>query len=235
MTSASDLFALQEIDVQRDARRAIIADIESRLGETDELEEARESVEDADAVLERLRRRQRELDTQLADLDGKIAPVEKRLYDGSVRNPKELTDLQKDLESQKARRGEVEDQGLALLESVEGAARGLDEARKALANTEAAWQADQKSLQASKAKAEAEYESLDGQRAHFTKSMDPSALGRYEQLRVGKQGRAVARVERGICHGCRLTLPTHLTQRLRTGVELVQCPSCDRILVAGQP
>jgi hypothetical protein len=33
MTSAADLFALQEIDLLIDARRAIIADIDARLGE----------------------------------------------------------------------------------------------------------------------------------------------------------------------------------------------------------
>ena len=44
MTSASDLYALQEIDLQRDARKGIIADVESRLGETDELYEARDTL-----------------------------------------------------------------------------------------------------------------------------------------------------------------------------------------------
>src|SRR5690554_746747 len=81
MTSASDLYALQEIDLQRDARRAIVADVEARMGETDELIEARETVEDSVSALERLRRRQREFEAQLQDLDAKIKPLETRLYD----------------------------------------------------------------------------------------------------------------------------------------------------------
>ncbi len=47
-------FSPCKIDLRRDARRAIMADIDARLGETDELIEARESVEDAAAALERL-------------------------------------------------------------------------------------------------------------------------------------------------------------------------------------
>ena len=62
MTSAADLFALQEIDLRRDAKRALIADVEARLGETDELVEAREAVADAQAGLDRLKKRQRDLE-----------------------------------------------------------------------------------------------------------------------------------------------------------------------------
>ena len=233
MTSASDLFALQEIDLQRDARRGIIADVESRLGETDELTEARETVEDSVSALERLRKRQRDFEGQLQDIDAKIKPLETRLYDGSVRNPKELTDLQRELDGYKERRDKLDEQGLALIESVESATKALEAARSELARLEAEWQKEQERLQASKVKAESELKSLDGQRERRIKGMDVGALGRYENLRTTKQGRAVSRVERGICQGCRVTLPTHLTQQIRVGRELIQCPRCDRILVAG--
>jgi predicted nucleic acid-binding Zn-ribbon protein len=63
--------------------------------------------------------------------------------------------------------------------------------------------------------------------------MDPRTLSLYEGLRSTRQGRGVALMERGACQGCRITLPTHLVQRLRAGGQLVQCPSCERILVAG--
>lgn len=233
MTSAADLYALQEIDLQRDARRAIIADIETRIGETDELYEARETVEDSVAALERLRRRQRELEAQLQDLDAKIKPLETRLYDGSVRNPKELTDLQKELEGYKERREKLDEQGISLMDSVDAATKSLAEARADLERVEAEWQADQKHLADSKAKTELELASLDSQREQRTKGMDAGALGLYERLRGTKQGRAVSRAERGICQGCHVTLPTHMSQRLRVGRELVQCPRCERILVAG--
>ena len=101
------------------------------------------------------------------------------------------------------------------------------------ATIEAEWKASQTQMAADKLKNEGEYASLDGQRGARTKGMDASALGLYESLRTKKQGRAVARVERGICQGCRLTLPSHLNQRIRSGDTLIQCPSCERILVAG--
>jgi predicted nucleic acid-binding Zn-ribbon protein len=233
MTSATDLYALQEIDLQRDARRAIVADVDARLGESDEIYEARETVEDSLAALERLRKRQREAEAQLQDLDAKIKPLETRLYDGSVRNPKELTDLQRELDSFKDRRTKLDEQGIALLDSVEAATRSLDLARADLERLEREWAEDQDRLMATRARAESELDALNGQRGQRTKGMESGPLNLYEHLRNTKQGRAVSRVERGICQGCRVSLPTHLSQRLRVGRELVQCPRCERILVAG--
>ena len=233
MTSAADLFALQELDLRHDARRALIADIESRLVETEEVLAARETLVTAEAEVEALRRGQRDFEGRLADLDAKIQPLEKKLYDGSVRNPKELTDLQKEVDSLKGRRRLLDDEALALMESVEAAARALEAAQTGLRQAETTWQADQHDLRAEQARAQQESASLEAERSQRTQDMDRPELGLYESLRKTKQGRAVARTERGSCQGCRVTLPTHVVQRVRTGAALVQCPRCERILVAG--
>jgi predicted nucleic acid-binding Zn-ribbon protein len=233
MTSAADLFALQEIDLRRDARRAVIADIEARLGETLEILAARDDVAAAEANLKDLQAMQRRFDARLEDLDAKIRPLETKLYDGSVRNPKELTDMQRELSHFKASRGDLDDEGLEMIEAIEAATSVLKQRRSALDQAEAKWRADQEAMVADKSDAEGEYAGLESQRSVRTADMDRSMLGLYETLRTAKAGRAVARVERGTCQGCRITLPTHMVQRLRGGGLLVQCPSCERILVAG--
>jgi predicted nucleic acid-binding Zn-ribbon protein len=233
MTSAADLFALQEIDLRRDTRRALIADIEARLGETQELVAARDRLATIEAEVERLRLEQRSIEDASADLDSKIQPLEKKLYGGSIRNPKELTDLQKDVQSLKNRREVLDDKGLTLMDSLEVALAQSAAARQELDRAVDEWQADQNDLVASKSRAEKEAGELEAARNLRAKDMDAASLGLYETLRRTRQGRGVARIERGTCQGCRLSLPTHLVQRVRTGAELVQCPSCERILVAG--
>jgi predicted nucleic acid-binding Zn-ribbon protein len=230
MTSAADLLALQDIDLKRDSRRALLADIESRLGETEELIASRDAVTEAEAVLEGLRRQQRELEAQLQDLDAKIAPFETKLYDGSVRNPKELTDLQREVDSLKARRGKLDDDGLSLLDVVENATNELAARRAALQEAESEWRASQDAMTSDRERAQRESGALEAERERWTAGMDKLPLQLYENLRLKRQGRAVARVERGTCQGCRIGLPTHVVQRVRTGAVLVQCPSCERIL-----
>jgi len=40
----------------------------------------------------------------------------------------------------------------------------------------------------------------------------------------------VVKVERGMCQGCRISLPMSVLQKARSGFDVVQCVSCERIL-----
>ena len=233
MTSAGDLLALQEIDLNRDVRRALIADIDYRLGETETLTAARDLVATREAELTNLQREQRDVEARIEDMDAKVRPLEAKLYGGSVRNPKELTDLQKEVEGWKARRGKLDEEGLLNMEALEAAVAAIEAARAALSEVEAGWRADQEELLADRGRAEREAATLEKERQQRVGAMETAAIGVYEILRPLKQGKAVARIERGACQGCRLSLPTHVVQRTRAGDVLVHCPSCERILVSG--
>ena len=41
---------------------------------------------------------------------------------------------------------------------------------------------------------------------------------------------SLAELGDGLCEGCFVNLPKNIVVRLARGTELVQCPSCDRIL-----
>ncbi len=233
MTSSADLFGLQEVDLRRDARRSLIADIESRLMETEELLNAREEAADAAEQAERLRKEQRELESQIQDLAAKIAALDEKLYGGSVRNPKELSDLQKEVEMFKAQRSRLDDEALASLEVIEVATASAQEAKEDLTRIEADWKAKQKKMKQDKKAAEQEMIRLDADYEARIKTIDRSTLGIYENLRKSKQGRAVAILSQGTCQGCRVTLPTNMVGKVRAAGTMVQCPRCERILVAG--
>ncbi len=233
MTSAADLFGLQEIDLKHDSRRALLADIDSRLCETEELIAAKADLAAAEETAASLQQEQRQLEVKLEDLDAKITPLEAKLYDGSIRNPKELSDIQKEVDSLKARRGILDDDGLTTLDRIEAAGKAIREAALRLQRVEAAWNTEQERLRSERSVAEQESARLEQDRLSRSQGMDASSLDLYEMLRQMRQGRAVARIERGSCQGCRITLPTHVVQRVRGQVKLVQCPSCERILVAG--
>ncbi len=62
------------------------------------------------------------------------------MYDGSVRNPKELTDMQRELDHFKAQRGKLDDEGLELIEAIEETTRLLSEHEGSFATSGSAWQ-----------------------------------------------------------------------------------------------
>jgi hypothetical protein len=230
MTTVADLYVLQEMDLEIQAKQAALADVETRLGESEELEETRREVKEQRDRLREAQKKQREAEWRVEEVRAKIQPLEKKLYGGTVKNPKELVGLQQDLDSLKARQRELEDLDLEAMSVVEEVESGLAEAERRLSDLGARWQAEQEGLRQQRDDLERELQELKRRRSGQEATIDAEMIRQYEALRALHQGRAVAKVERGICQGCRITLPMHVLQRARRANHLVQCTSCERIL-----
>ena len=59
--------------------------------------------------------------------------------------------------------------------------------------------------------------------------VDPAQLDLYRRLLEQREGEALAELADGHCQSCFVQIPKNLGVRLMRG-QLVQCPSCDRIL-----
>ncbi len=231
MTTAPELHALQETDQALDRGRARLAGIEVELGETEQLTSARDAMIEKREAVNQLRPRLSDAEWSVEDVRQKAADVERKLYGGTVRNPKELSDLDADLTSLKAQVAKREDALLSLLVEIEDADAQLSGAEAALTEVEAEWKEHQAALLEEKAGLEAEIASLQASRDDQSPAMDTSSLRLYQLLRERHGGQVIARVERGMCQGCRITLPMSVLQKARSGTGLVQCVSCERILL----
>jgi predicted nucleic acid-binding Zn-ribbon protein len=231
MTTAADIYALQETDLALDRALQRLSDIEAGLGESEELIEARQEMEAKRAVVTDLRARLKDLEWSVDEVRSKATEVETKLYGGTVRNPKELSDLDLDLKSVRAQVARREDALLGHLVELEEAETQLAAAEENRAHVEAGWQAGQQALLQEKGQIEPEVERLQAVRESQPSGIDRASLNLYELLRARRGGRAVATVERGMCQGCRITLPMSILQKARAGLGLVQCVSCERILL----
>lgn len=230
MIGAADLYRLQELDLATDAALTALAAVEGELGRDEEVAAARRDVQEQGEALARLQRSQQDRELAAETLRTRAKAAERKLYDGSVRNPRELTDLQQDLEVlTRHLRGE-EDQLLGFMLQAEEDEAGLRAAEAALAELEGRWQRQQEELRGQQTALQAELGELATKRASEAGGVEVAVMALYDVLRERRQGRAVAKVERGMCQGCRITLPMSVLQRVRQGTDLVQCTSCERIL-----
>lgn len=71
---------------------------------------------------------------------------------------------------------------------------------------------------------------LDEERARLAKSTEEKALRKYEHLIKKKPGAALAGIDRGVCDGCHMQIPSHAIISTKKGEELVNCPNCGRLL-----
>jgi predicted nucleic acid-binding Zn-ribbon protein len=230
VTGLAALFALQEIDLALSRDRKELEDIESRFGETDELRDARRLVAERKQELRSAESREKDAEYEADEQRRKIEPVEERLYRGGLTNPKELEDLQAELESLQRRRETLDERALAALDEVEVAQRALDEADAILRQIAGDFDTEQEEMHERRSGLEREIAELEARRTQDSGAIDSELLTLYERIAKKRQGRGIAKVEGGACGGCHISLPMNVLQRARGSAAITQCSSCERIL-----
>jgi len=221
---------LQELDSALDRARERLEQGRAMLGDESELVALRQRLESARRELRALQTKGRDLELRLEKEITKRKADEKKLYDGSIKNPKELTGLARDVELQRERVSHLEDEVLMNMDAVESAAAVVDGAEKALAERERAWMAEQEALKAECDSLETEVESLGVSRSRVAALLDAATLRGYDSLRRARGGLAVVAVEQRACQGCRISLSSAEVQRARSSPEPITCQSCGRFL-----
>jgi predicted nucleic acid-binding Zn-ribbon protein len=230
LSKGKQLYDLQEIDLEMDAKRDALSEVMSRLDDSEVVDQSRLSLARDEERLADLERSQRELEREVEDLQAKAAVSEDRLYGGTVKTPKELASLQEQVANLKRRMKDLDDKTLDIMDEVEAVQQQVSSKRQKLAKVEEKWQEEQASLSHKRAELNSALAALEQKRKDLASKLDKASLELYQALRRIRQGRAVAKVEQGVCQGCRITLPMSELQRAKIGQELVQCSSCERIL-----
>lgn len=230
MTRVRLLYDLQELDQRTEQCWNQLYEVEARLADRQALERLQVRMEEERVRVRRLRLDQRESELSNQSLRQKAQVVEGKLYGGSVRSPRELQGLEMELKALRADLAGRDDRLLEAMAELEDAQRALASLKAEAAGAEAEWKESQTSLKERKKALEAELEDLQRRRQELASRVEPQELRLYENLKATKAGLAVARVEQGLCRGCRMALPTHQLQRARAGREPVLCGSCGRIL-----
>jgi predicted nucleic acid-binding Zn-ribbon protein len=224
------LFALQQTDLDLDASRRRVRDIDALLIESDALRSARQSDQEIQQRIAQLRVRMKNLELESATLDAKIQSDDDRLYGGAVKNPKELGDLQKDAASLRRRKSDLDGTQLELMIELEQADQDAADIRSQLKRIEAEWQREQADLIAERDQLVERIETLDIQRkAQRAEALAPD-LAIYDQLRTRRHGQVIASIRDGACGVCGVELSEHKVTRVKREDVLIACGNCERLL-----
>jgi hypothetical protein len=233
MSAVSQLYRLQLVDSERDEKSERLAHIEGRLGESQELVQAREAVAETEAWLAGQRRELRALELEIATVNDKLKKNQERLYSGRVRNPKELTGLQEEADALRRRRSELEDDQLERMIAIEDQEAELAERQARLNQIQQGWREEQAGLLAEKEQLDRQLAELDEDCRQMRSRIPATDLDLYDDLRRRQGGKAVALLKRGICQGCGVDVPTSLARTVERGEGINFCPICSRLLYGG--
>ena len=230
MYALKQLYELQELDLKHVTLETSLADVSAKLADDSALSSTREVVARTDADLEEVSSRRRASERTITQLQEALEKIESRLYSGAITNPRELSAAEEEREFIVRQQREEEDKLLDLMVEAEDLQSALAESREKLARLEADTPAEKARLLEEKERLTNGLATLGKARDEAIPQMEARSLSIYESLRKSKNGYAVAKVERGMCQGCRLTLSTMELQRARGSHGIVQCSSCSRIL-----
>ena len=228
MSIAKQLYQLQEVELEIESNEQALAQLASQLGESQAVVRAQAKLKLKQQHLEELGRQQHSAEWEIEDLVNKLTPAEEKLYSGRIKDPKELTNLQHEVDGLRVRRNQLEDQALEVMDQVELSTASVATLSNELKTLEADWHSQQQQLSTDMEQLKTTLADLKHKRQLLSANIDPQTIEFYQGLRKQK-GLAVAKVEQGVCQGCRISLPTTELQRARSD-SLVQCSSCGRIL-----
>jgi hypothetical protein len=207
------------------------------LAEIDELQTRTARLADDAVLLETedsdLSREQSKVDADVDQVRSRIQRDKQRLDSGQVGSPKELENLQHEVESLHRRQSELEDIELEVMEKREVVQSRLAELRREREQATASLGETEQRRDTTRAEIDSEVDKTSTQRAELVASLPGDLVTLYEKIRGSSGGVGAAALHRGRCEGCHLQLNTTDLNRIREADadEVLRCEECRRILV----
>jgi uncharacterized protein len=223
------LVALQEIDLVIDKIDSEIKQEQDGLdGRISSLVEREGRISEQEIQIEELEKERRTLEDEMTD---KIAHVKERQSKMmQVQTSREQTALLKEIEDAKKNVKENEEKIVSIMEQVEKLTAETTEEKNLL-------KAEKTLVDEEKEKVKTVIDELSkgkktkkNRREKQAGAVNGSMIQKYEILRERRNGLAIVNVLDGVCQGCFMNLPPQKYNMLLRGDQVLECPSCQRLI-----
>ena len=231
MASIEALYKLQELEAALRKNRSDRDDVGARLERDAAVEQARAQAARAHRALATLEQEQATLDDEVQETVERLRGLDERLYSGATAAAKDLLALQKEIATLQKKQASLEERLLAKMGQVETAQSRAAELDATYVDADAHWRGALPAMQQEQQQLERQALELAQDRDDAESALSAADLKGFRSLEAAK-GQAIARVERGMCGGCAITVPSHELQIARTTSDAVRCPNCNRFLYA---
>ncbi|MDQ6694962.1 MAG: C4-type zinc ribbon domain-containing protein [Chloroflexota bacterium] len=230
MSRITPLYELQQIDSGLSSRILRMRQIDNLMVDGPELLSVRAVYEEIAARLAAEQASLKKLSHIAEETSTRLRTLEKRLYDGTIKSPKELNQAQEEVGHLKLRLKDQEDEVIDAIMQSEATEEQVQARRADLDLIEKEFEQYKAGLLEEKEKLLAQAKVLQVKRQRHAAAMLPGDLVYYERYRKSKAGVAIAGVREGQCVVCHVEVPANVVRAARLGTDFTVCPSCGRIL-----
>ena len=226
----SFLYELQRIDVQifglEEEKRGLPAKLTKLNGQLDNLGTEIQGLDGSAAGLEH---EAKALESNVQAEKLKLRKWEARLKE--IRNQREYLALSREIEGTKRAIGDSEEKILELWKSRETLEEEVDGLRDRTTEVGVAATDETGRLEMRLGEISGCIEKHASRRKYILPRVDKTLLRRYDRIRAKRRGVGLAIVMGGTCQSCNVALRPQMYNQLQRGEEILECASCQRILI----
>ena len=229
LTELSRLIDVQEID-------KVIQEVTQGLAKLpEELKAGEAALEELKAVhaarlqeLEDLKAQRRDTEAEMADMEEGIKNSRQRLME--IKSNIEYKAMLKEIAFKEDQRDQRETRILQFMDLMETQNRLIAEQIGQMEEQEATLVQQRQEVAVQVKKLQQELAELEERRKKVRKAVPAPLMKRYEFIRQRRNSSAVCPVHEGVCLGCHMNILPQQFIDLQKGLEILQCPHCQRIL-----
>jgi uncharacterized protein len=223
------LFEAQKLETQIMEGEQKLLQAPRRLKQMEEeLLTVRQKIDREKAIIEELEKERHKKEKELEVDKEKIKKLEVRLYD--VKTNKEYQALLKEIEAAKEANDRTEEDVLVLMEKVEDLKKDYDSSNVYLKEIEKESEVERAIIEKEVKSMDEIIERLTQERDNLLTIVSDNLRTIYGILKEKRGGIAVSNVRNGVCLACNMNIPPQLFIEVTKNKQLIQCPSCNRIL-----
>jgi uncharacterized protein len=229
LTELSRLIDVQEIDkvIQEVTQGLARLPEELKAGEA-ALEELKAAHAARLQELEDLKAQRRDTETEMADMEESIKNSRQRLME--IKSNIEYKAMLKEIAFKEDQRDQRETRILQLMDLMETQNRLIAEQVEQIKELEATLVQQRQEVAVQVKKLQQELAELEERRKKVRKTVPAPLMKRYEFIRQRRNSSAICPVHEGVCLGCHMNILPQQFIDLQKGLEILQCPHCQRIL-----
>ena len=146
MNATRQLYQLQSVELDIESKKLALVQSQARTRKSRAVAELKAKIDEVKQRLSELGSQQHSAEWEIEGIETKLTAANKAMYGGRVSSPKELSNLQHEVEGLNSRRGQLEEKALEVMEQAELVTAGLARSRGELKALEGKWRAEQREL-----------------------------------------------------------------------------------------
>jgi len=182
--------------------------------------------------LELLKKKRRQAEQDIEDLENKINKSNIKL--ANIKSNKEYRAALKEINDLNIEKGNLEDKVLVIMEEIEALEERCSISKTKTKDFEEKLEKDRDEILKTLEAIDKDLKDLEKKRERICQTIDENLLRRYDSLIEHRGGVAINPVIQSVCQGCHMGIPPQKFNELVRGKELMSCPHCMRIIYWGE-